>query len=310
MRAFALRTGPLLLLLLVLNSALACSSTGKGSGPKRGKPEPFVPLPDEGPETITYFLTRFDRSLLQWSGLKLAGSSPREQNELAALEASMTYRAQKRRDELLTELESGAPNNRRVAAAALGFTHDPTVLGPLSATLSDRDPEVVQKALLALGVLAHPDTPLGPLHSLLVNAPEPWTRNNAAFTLLALARAGCRTSEMAQTCRAGLGDSEAGVRAQCASALGAMADPEAAPQLAALLMDGQNLVALAAAMALANLGREHPEMKGTAARALSGALDGVQADRRQHFLGALRLLADENMGDDARPWREWAYKLP
>jgi len=310
MRAFASRTVPILLLALTLNSTLACSSTGKASGPKRGKPEPFVPLPDEGPETIAYFLTRFDRSLLQWSELKLQASSPRDQNALAALEASMTDRAKKRRDELLTELESGAPNNRQVAAAALGFTHDPTVLGPLSAALADHDPEVVQKALLGLGVLAHPDTPLGPVRSRLVDDPEPWTRNNAAFVLLMLARGGCKTSELAEICRAGLGDTEGGVRAQCASAVGYLADPEAAPQLAALLLDDQNLVALAAAMALARVGREHGEMKGTAARALSGALDSVKADRRLHLLGALRWLAEDNYGEDARPWREWAYKLP
>lgn len=299
-----------LAIVLLLAPALACQSAGDAKDPKRGEPEPYVPLPDEEPDTIGFFLVRFDRSLMQWCDLKLGSSSARDQNELQALEANMQKRARERRDELLSVLEAGAPTNRRIAAAALGFTQDPTVLGPLLANLTERDSELVQKALLAIGVLGLPATPLGAIEDLLRDDLDPWTRNNAAFALLALARAGSRAPELPSAARAGLADSEPGVRAQCASALGAVADSESVAVLADLLFDKENLVALASAAALANIGRKHPAQKGSAGRSLAGALEKVESDRRAHLLGALRWLSDMNLGEEAKPWLEWAHKLP
>lgn len=298
------------LVLLLCAGLPACLSSGSEGKPESAETEPFVPLPDESPESIGYFLTRFDRSLQQWSELQLAAANTRDQTTLAALERSMQDRAKKRQAELVAELENGPPANRRVAAAALGFTHDPTVLPPLLAVLQSRDSELVQKALLAIGVLAHPETPVAEIGFRLLRDPDPWTRNNAAFALLALARAGSTSVELVETARAALADTEPGVRAQCASALGVVADEGALEVLAGLLQDEANLVALAAAAALARIGREHPPQKGTAARALANALDEVRSDRRHHVLGALRWLADADFGTDAQPWREWAYKLP
>jgi HEAT repeat protein len=297
--------------LLLGLGALACHSSGSGERDDANvETEPFVPLPDEGPESIGFFLTQFDRSLQKWSELKLSAASTRDQGTLAALERSMEERATKRRDELLVELESGAPLNRRIAAAALGFTHDPTVLPPLLAVLTARDPELVQKALLALGVLALPETPVAEIRQRLLNDPDAWTRNNAAFALLALARAGSTSVDLVEGCRAALIDTEPGVRAQCASALGVLSDEGSIPQLAELLHDEANLAGLAAAAALARIGREHPPQKGTTARALANALDEVSSERRHHILGALRWLADTDLGADTQAWREWAYKLP
>lgn len=311
MRSIYCRQLALLALVPALVSGLACrSSVDRRDGPELGEPEPYVPLPEEGPETIGYFLARFDRSLVQWSELKLGTSNARDQNTLRILEQNMQKRARDRRDELVLELESGAPVNRRIAAAALGFTHDPSVLGPLLASLPDPDPELVQKTLLAIGVLALPETPLGGILERLRSDPEAWTRNNAAFALLGIARAGSSTSELAPGCRAALSDAEPGVRAQCASTLGVLADADSVAHLAELLHDDANLVALAAATSLARIGREHAEQKGTVARALASALDQVRADRRGHILGALRWLAGVDLGEDARPWLEWAHKLP
>ncbi|NOT30381.1 MAG: HEAT repeat domain-containing protein [Planctomycetes bacterium] len=268
-----------------------------------------MPLPDDV-QTIGYFLTVFDDSLVKWSQLVLGSASARDQNMLRVLEANMQERARKRLDELLGELESGAPLNRRIAAAALGFAHEPRVLGPLLSTLAEPDPELVQRALLGIGVLAMPDTPVGEIQSLLLNDGDTWTRNNAAFALLGLARAGSTASELPEACRAALSDADPGVRAQCASALGELADPAAVGALSELLADEANLVALASALSLARIGREHAEQRGATARALAGALDRVRTDRRAHVLGALRWLHRGDLGEDARPWREWAHKLP
>jgi len=312
MRSFSRRS--LALLALALASALisgpACLSSADRSGPGGGEPEPFVPLPTPGPEPIGFFLANFDRSLVQWSRYQLTSSSSKDLNTLRGLEHEMQERARKRSDELVAVLESGAPVNRRIAAAALGFTHDPLVLGPLLASLPDPDPELAQKTLLSLGVLALPETPLGGILQRLRNDPDAWTRNNAAFALLAIARAGGRASELAEGCRTALADSEPGVRAQCASTLGVLADADSVKRLSELLCDEDNLVALAAATSLARIGRQHAGQKGSVGRALASPLDGVRADRRNHLLGALRWLAGQDLGADAGPWLEWAHKLP
>lgn len=311
MHSHARRRLSLLALVCALSVGPACvSSAGDESEGKRGAPEPFVPLPPEGPEPIGYFLARFDRSLVQWSELKLASSSKRDQNALRTLELNMQKRARERRDELVATLETGPPASRRIAAAALGFTGDPTVLGPLLAKLSDPDPEVAQKTLLALGVLALPETPLGGILARLRDDPDAWTRNNAAFALLALANAGNTSSELADGCREALADPEPGVRAQCASSLGVLADADAVGPLSERIFDDANLVALAAATALARIGRTRVEQKGTVARALAGALEQVRPDRRTHLLGALRWLASGDLGEDAGPWLKWAHDLP
>jgi HEAT repeat protein len=289
----------------------ACRSTTSPPSASFGDPEPFVPLPDEGPESIGYFLAMFDRSLTQWSELVLSASNTREKNELLALELNMEERARKRRDELLATLETGIAQNRRIAAATLGFSRDPTVLGPLLAVLDEEgDPELAQKALLGVGVLALPETPIEGPRRLLLTAPEAWTRNNAAFALLALARAGARAEGLEEACRAGLADEEAGVRAQCASALGVMGAAGAVPNLRELLGDESNLAALGAAVALARIGRDIPEEKGAVARALVATLDSVPEERRLQILRALRWLSGTDLGENTRPWLEWAAKLP
>lgn len=303
----------LLALVLTFVAGPACqSSADERARPRRGEPEPYVPLPDEGPETIGYFLALFDRSLMQWSDYKLNASSARDQNTLRTLERDMQRRSRERRDELVMVLENGTPTNRRIAAAALGFTHDPTVLGPLLSSLSGPDPELAQKTLLALGVLALPETPLGGILQRLRDDPDAWTRINAAFALNAIALAGNDSGELVDGCRAALLDSEPGVRAQCADSLGALADAGSVKELAPLLIDESNVVALAAANSLAHIGRQHAEQRGTVGRALAGVLDHEQvgADRRMHLLGALRRLAQDNFGENAGPWLEWAHKLP
>jgi HEAT repeat protein len=273
-------------------------------------PRPFVPLPDEDPASIGYFLTRYDASLGQWSQLKMDASSVRDQRTLEALERSLEKRARERSDEILREFEVGPRVNRRIAAVALGFTHDASFLGPLLGGLSENDPELVQKCLLGLGVLGQPETPLAGIRNLLLRGDEVWTRNNAAFALLCLAQSGSRDVDLVEACRDGCLDSEAGVRAQCASALGVAEDPGAVSILIGLLHDESNLVALGAAAALAKIGRADPPSKGAIARGLSGALDQVRTDRRRHLLGALRILSGQDLGEDTEPWVEWARRLP
>ncbi len=297
-------------LLLVLCAAVSCQAARGEESEAARESEPFVPLPEEEPASIGFFLTQYDRSLEDWSRLKLDASSAREQRALDALERNLEKRARERREELLDAFESGPLAQRRIAAAALGFTQDPSMLSPLLSGVTDPDPEVVQRSLLGIGVLGLPDTPLAEIRFRLLQDPDPWTRNNAAFALLRIASRDGRGELLAETCRAGLLDSEPGVRAQCASALGILSDEQATDALADLVYDEANLVALAAVSALARIGREHAQLKGRVARSLVEALDRVRADRRNHLLGALVWMSDQNLGVETDPWREWAQRLP
>lgn len=299
-----------LVLPLLLSGLAACVSSSSDDPKAEPETRPFVPLPDEGPEPIGYFLVRFDRSLAAWSEGMLSAANARETSALDALERDMRQRATKRKDELLVELESGPLANRRIAAAALGFSGDPGVLGPMLTALSDPDDELVQKSLLGIGILADKDTPLSGVVRLLDDAPDAWTRNNAAFALLQIARAGRRDPALNEAAARALTDDEAGVRAQCATILGVVADENGVALLAPLLHDDANLVALAAAISLSSIGKAYARQKGAVARHLSAALDDVRADRRGQILGALRWLAENDHGEDARPWREWAARLP
>jgi HEAT repeat protein len=285
-----------------------CASTETSA--ENAAAEPFVPLPDEEPATIGYLLTQLDKSFKRWSDLKLTAADPKEQHALDALERNLQKRTRERQDELIVELESGPPTNREIAAVALGFTRDPAALSPLLSALSDRDPSLVQKALLGIGILGLPETPLSQVTYLLLHDPDPWTRNNAAFAVQRISAAGAREPGLAESVRLALGDEEPGVRAQCASTLGILEDREAVKPLGHLLHDDVNLVAAAAVTALAHLGRFQLECKGPSARLLADALDQVEAGRREQIHRGLVLLSDQDLGRDSTAWREWAYRLP
>jgi HEAT repeat protein len=304
------RSSPFFLLVLGLPCG-ACRTVPVDSSPGLLGGQKFVVEgEDGGSEAAGFSIASLDRSLEQWSELKLRAATSRDQNALAGLEASLERRTRQRRVELLNVLESGPPVQRRVAALALGFTREPSVLGPLLAVLADADEELQQKALLGIGVLALAETPIGMLRGRLLDSKDAWTRNNAAFALLGVARAGNASRELIDAARAGLVDAEPGVRTQCASTLGLAGDREALPSLALLLDDPASLVALAAAASVARIGRECPELKGSAARVLAEPLDDAPAERRTQLLGALRWLSEQNLGEDAKPWLEWANKLP
>ena len=270
----------------------------------------YVPPADEEPESLGYFLARYDKSLQRWTELKLSAKAAQEFRTMHALEGSLTKRAKERQDELVAVLETGAPTNREVAAVALGFTGDPSVLSPLLAALSDTDPMVIQKALLGVGILGLEETPLSQIEYLLLWSADPWTRNNAAFALQRIVAAGARSDALAASCRQALIDEEPGVRAQAASVLGIVQDTTAIPMLGDLLADDVSLVAAAAAAALAQIGHEELTHKGEVARLLVQALERASRRRRPYLHEQLIFLADRNLGDDVETWKEWAYRMP
>ena len=298
-----LRPATLLTLpLLLLGACLAPGADPEG--------EPYTPPPEAEPASIGFFLTSLDGKLRAWTNLKLAARSDKERRTLRGLERELNQATTRRQDELVAQLDSPSPKNRGVAAIALGFTGDPAVVGPMLGALSDRDPLVVNNALVGLGVLASPDTPLAQILFLMSNDPDDWTRNNAAFALTAMVSAGARDPALQAAARGGLTDGTGGVRAQSASLLGMLHDAGSTQALGDLLFDEHVLVARAAAAALSTIGREVVTQRGSAARLLVDAAAKVDSDLQLAFLLELSRMSSERFGDDLERWTEWAYRLP
>lgn len=157
----------------------ACSSSEE-------KPEPpefevFRPRSFDSPRSpIGPFLMELDNSIERWQSLTLAADTEDDRRMKKMLEEHISYQTRKRLHDLIGELQSRAPFNRMVAAAALGFTEAEEALGPLLASLDDSSPDVVANALLGLALLGKRDTPLAAITALQAEGVDERTRANAA----------------------------------------------------------------------------------------------------------------------------------
>jgi len=257
-----------------------------------------------------FFLTELDNSLRYWSNKTLTARTSKDREILRVLDLDLRKRVGEHRDEILAELDSGPEQNRAIAAVALGFSDDPAVLSPLLAALSDPSTEVVHNALLGIGILERPETPLGQVLATLLEDPDPHVRSNAAYAVLRVTSAGGDPTGVAAVCRTALADPEAGVRAQAAGVLGVLADTESIEALGVLVLDTVPLVSAAAARSLAQIGLDEPTEKGACARHLVTGLDRLRGTQRDVVVAELTRLAGESRGLDADAWREWAYRLP
>jgi HEAT repeat protein len=299
----------LLPLLIALSTLAACASTGKGSEVEAEALPAPTPEARVEPEPIGKLLVDLNASIRAWTQLSMAARTEDERRKALLLEKDLMRRTIERIDELIEELESGPPNNRVIAASAVGFTRDARVQPALLGAIEDPDPLVRSNALIGLTLLGRPDTPLEPICELLATSPDPWVRSNAAMCLSTLVAAGARESCAAETAREGLLDSEPGVRAQCALCLASLLDAESTRAIADLLSDDVPIVRHAAARALAHIGRESPTERPLAARALVRAYDQADGSARERYLAELIALSGHDFGDDPVEWQDWARRL-
>jgi len=280
---------------------------------------------------IGAFLGEVGSRVQAWTTARVYGDKERER----ILGQVLEFECAKRQRELIEQLQTGPVRNRKLAAVALGFTNRLNVLqpdnttraidkgaealGPLLGAIGDPDAEVSANALMGLGILARPETPLGPVCAALDGSEEPWRRGNAAFALSAVLEAAHghedgigedRTSLARDASLRNLDDSDLSVRAQCAASLGLVGDADSLAHLADYLDDEVTLVGQAAGRAMVRLAREDPTLKGRVARLLSHRLDLVRPSRRDVVLTALVLLAERHLGNDAEVWKDWAQNLP
>lgn len=304
------RTRAPFLIPLLLTGLGACASSGgerELAGAQPATPIGNTPLPDP---SVGKFLADLSNSISEWTRMTWSETSAQDARRRDLLGTWIREQTLRRKDEVVRELETGPPQNRTVAAAALGFTRSPDVLPPLLAALHDRDDRVRNNALLGLTLLQSPDTPTAPICDLLADAADSKLRWSAAYCLRSLAEAGVDQPCMRRTGRMALGDGEPMVRAQAALLLGHLGDVEAIPQISALLYDPFPLVSAAASRAIAGLGKYNPEHKGAAARALTQAMDDGNRDLRQRILPDLVALSGHNYALDVGRWKEWSARLP
>lgn len=258
------------------------------------------PLPEEKgpPAPMGRVLTDMDLYLRLWSNSALADPNERSEKQAQAAERAIEAEVKKRFDEFAAQLDGGARRNQVITAAALGFCKEPRALPYLVRSLSRSDPEIVGNALLGLGVLASPETPLPPVQELLAHHPSPAVRSQAAFALKRLVDSGVRDEALPPTLRAALRDSEPGVRAQAAAALGGLRDRDSIEPLISLLQDSTPLIAAASAYALGRI--KDPQ----AVDALTLALESPSPRIREAAHRALVEITGEDRGSTAWDWKK------
>lgn len=261
--------------------------------------------------TLGAYLGQLDRSIQSWNAMFLSGDRVRDAHTLRSLSVDIGHRAGKLYYELVETLEtSPAPQNRSVAAAALGFVHTQDALTPLLNALSDVSVEVRANALLALAILGDPKTPLGGVVQAMQLGLTEEIRANAALAVLEVLRAGGTPTEgLVDAARLGLHDDAPLVRTQCALILAHQDDEISIDDLALQLYhDTVNTAAMAAGRALAYLGSRNLRVKGRCARALAASLTLTNATVKASILEDLRKLARANFADE-EAWVEWAHRL-
>ncbi|MCC6407722.1 MAG: HEAT repeat domain-containing protein [Planctomycetes bacterium] len=297
-----------ILLLLVL-PLVGCAST---PDPKAGEPVPYDPnwARTDAPEPIGKLLATVDMSMRAWTKLVMSAQTEEERRQARGLELDLMRRVRPRLTELVHELENGPPANRIPAAAALGFTRTAEAQSPLLNALHDPNADVVNNALIGLAVLQLADTPIATIADLYAHHPESYVRSNAAWALRSLIEAGADGTAVVEPARLALSDPEPFVRAQSALILALQKDAESVAAIGELARESTPFVLIAAAEALAQLGREEPRAKGPAARELVRAWTHVDKKLQGVLRRALIKLSGENRGDKLEDWVEWAAKLP
>lgn len=303
----------------LLVAALALLTAGCGAGTRssalddsrRMRVEAYDPEAKLDRSGTGAHLAAIDRSIQQWNGLFLTGNRQRDARKLRGLEEDIRYRTLQRFDEMVSQLETGPPVNRRVAAAALGFTGHERARTPLLNALSDPEEDVVANALLGLAVLGDPLTPLSAVLHHLRFGERAEIRSNAALATLEVLRAGGEGGEeVREAARQGLHDPDVFVRTQCALILAHERDTDAVPDLALQLVDDTaNSAAMAAGRALAYIGVKEITWQGRCARALTASLGKVNDQVRTSVLRDLQRLSGRNYSKD-EDWVAWAHRLP
>jgi hypothetical protein len=293
--------------------AAGCASSGSKEPPAPDRE--ITPIGDlvareKKPDSIGKFLSDLNNDIKAWNNFFLDAKTDEEKTRSRLMETHITTVAHQRRTEIIQELESGPLNNRIVAAAALGFTHDVEAQSPLIAALDDKEAEVVSNALYGLWLLGRTDTPADRICPLLSSSRDTGVRTQASLLLMSLTAAGAKDACIAPSARLCLTDESPAVRVHCLLILANIEDTSSVQAVIDLLSDETPLVVSAAARALTYLGAKDPHSKGLAARALVKAWIKAKDPTKSTLLRALIEMSQRNYGTDEKEWATWAERLP
>jgi len=302
----------LLLAVLCLASCASSTSSQGGDSPSGLPDESRLTVVNQAnTDAIGMFLTSCDLQIRAWTNLSLTAANNNDRIKRERLEQHLVNETRLRQKELIMQLETGPPKNRKISAVALGFTGALEALSPLLGAIEDPDPDVASNALLGLALLGNGQTPLNGVLAAMRQSPDDKTRANAAWAAYEIIKAGGSAENLLATARAGLVDPSEIVRTQALRILAHELDSEAIDSIALLLDDDVPLVASASARSLAYIAGRDPHSKGSCARALAASLDRVEEDAvRENILILLQRISNANYGKKSEDWMAWALRLP
>jgi hypothetical protein len=278
----------------------AAQPTGALTATNDGPGSPIVPNDPEARRTGRAILD-CDTHLRTWSNLMAQPRDEENLEKIGALSIALGMVVAKNRAILEAQAMSGSPRNRGIASAALGFSGDPSVLPYLVNNTADADPIVAAKALLGLGVLAAPETPIAPVYDAIAGGAAPQgVISNAAFALFQIAIKTKTDPDggMAAAFVLLLQNPDPMVRAQAALGLGLVRANQILPELTDLLAaDPEPTVRTAAAYALGQIGARNST--APLVRALSDPDDVTAGTAR----ASLKRIHGKDFGPDAASWR-------
>ncbi len=278
------------------------------------EPVPWSPEITKDSRKAGMVLADLDRKVDTWVKLVLRGQRE-DVRTVVSIEDSIRNDVRRHLDIVVDQLAHGVVRNRRVAAAALGFSDVPQTLGPLLAALHDSDEKVVANALLGISTLR-------PANAPLTGIIEKFRDQNASLDVRSNAGRALRTQDLGNltdaesellidAARFALVSSDPPVRVHGVLLLATVVDTDSISRIEALLDDETIIVAQAASRALAYIGTEELRAQGAAARALAKAIDRVEARAvRAGIIGDLQLLTKVNYGEDTKEWLKFAHDLP
>ena len=306
-----------LLGLAALSALPACSSSPAPPGPalpgfegleqdaaNQGRTSVNTPIqaaPMSESARVGQIMVDLDIALKSWTEAMSLPRDAENQETVNYAAYAIGAKVAEHRQMLEGQAISGAPRNRGIASAALGFSGDPSVLPLLLNNVSSSDPEVVSKALLAVGVLSAEDTAIAPLAEALRTMPqERAVVRNAAFAMFQLAaKVGTDPDGALSAALVGLvRDEDASVRAQALLGLGLVRANQALPAISDhLAADPAPSVRTAAAYALGQIGAQ------ASTPALVASLNDPDSYTAGAARAALTRIHGQDLGPDAASWR-------
>ncbi|MBI4615170.1 MAG: HEAT repeat domain-containing protein [Planctomycetes bacterium] len=293
-----------LLAAAVVALALGCASQEDQDHPKEnakpiGDREPIdyrqVDFAD-GAERVVFFAD-LDRHLKHWSGAKSAA----DHAVAEAMELAVEEMVRGNFSALVRILQEGQPNERRIAAMALGFGRDSRALSPLIEATRDADPDVRIHALQSIGVLHDPETPVEPVLACMED-PDPGVRAAACFCLGGIVPPKSDKGALVPLLKA-TQDPDARVRAHAVVSLGFLGNHMATKTVVSNSLFDENW--LVRRNACAALGRIKDQR---AVVPLVERLDDENEEVRLMAEEALHQITDQDYGRNKRAWQEWAAK--